>query len=169
MVVGGVIFQWLLLKCEGAMSENKSKAGQAVKCFVDGFNCSQSLLSTYGPQFGLDTEMSLKISSPFGGGIGHMGETCGALTGAFMVLGLRSGRTKVDDKEAQERVYKLVAEFVEKFEERNGSVICRDLLGYDLSKPEDLKLVKAKGITRAKCPKFVKDSAEILEGMLQRS
>jgi len=146
---------------------NESKTDLAAKSFVDGFNCSQAVLSTYGPQFGLDTELALRISSPFGAGMGRMGETCGAVTGAFMVLGLRSGRTRIEDKDAQERAYKLVTEFVDSFRKRNGSLSCRELVGYDLSNPEELSLAREKGVFRTRCPKFVKDSAEILEGLLQ--
>jgi C_GCAxxG_C_C family probable redox protein len=148
---------------------NENSVNQTVKCFVDGFNCSQALLSTYGPQFGLGTNLALRVSSPFGAGMGRRGETCGAVTGAFMVLGLRSGRTRIEDKDAQERAYKLVAEFVEAFQKRNGSILCRELLGYDLSQPESLDLAKEKGIIRTRCPKFVKDSAEILEDLLQHA
>ncbi|MEA3294019.1 MAG: C-GCAxxG-C-C family protein [Euryarchaeota archaeon] len=61
----------------------------AVSCFKEGFSCSQALLSTYGPQFDLNREMALKVSGAFGGGIGHMGETCGAVTGVIMVIGLQ--------------------------------------------------------------------------------
>jgi C_GCAxxG_C_C family probable redox protein len=57
----------------------------AVSCFKDGFSCSQAVLSAYGEQFGLDREMALKVSGAFGGGMGHLGETCGAVTGAFML------------------------------------------------------------------------------------
>jgi C_GCAxxG_C_C family probable redox protein len=148
------------------MNENKSRVDQAVKCFNDGFNCSQALLSTYGPKFELDTDLALKIASPFGAGMGRMSETCGAVTGALMVLGLRSGRTKIEDKDAQEKVYKLVTEFVERFKQRNGTMLCKELLGYDLSKPEQLKMAREKGVFRTQCPKFVKDSAEILECLL---
>jgi C_GCAxxG_C_C family probable redox protein len=146
---------------------NETKANSAVKCFVGGFNCSQAMVSTFGPQFGLDPELALRTSSPFGAGMGRMGATCGAVTGAFMVLGLRFGRTRIEDKDAQENVYKLVTEFVDSFKKRNGSISCRDLIGYDLATPEGLKLAREEGIFRTRCPKFVKDSGEILEKLLQ--
>ena len=66
------------------------RSKHAVSCFKDGFSCSQALLSTYGDQFGLNHELALKVSGAFGGGMGRMGETCGAVTGAFMVIGLKS-------------------------------------------------------------------------------
>jgi C_GCAxxG_C_C family probable redox protein len=148
---------------------NENKANQSVKCFLDGFNCSQAMLSTYAPQFGLDREMALKMSSPFGAGMGRMSETCGAVTGAFMVLGLKSGRVRIEDSDAQERTYGLVTEFASAFKERNGSILCRELIGHDLSKPGELKLAREKGAFRTLCPKFVKDSSEILESLLQKA
>jgi C_GCAxxG_C_C family probable redox protein len=105
----------------------------AVSCFKEGFNCAQALLSTYGSQFGLDQEMALKAAGAFGGGMGRMGETCGAVTGAFMIIGLRHGKIKSEDEQTKEKAYSLVREFVEKFKSRNGSVLCRELLGCDIS------------------------------------
>ena len=80
---------------------------------------------------------------PFGGGIGHMGETCGAVTGVIMVIGLKYGKTRAEDEQIEEKAYSLIQEFVEKFNSRNGSIICRELLGYDISTPEGMKLAKA--------------------------
>jgi len=70
----------------------------AVSCFKDGFSCSQAVLSAYGEQFGMNREMALKVSGAFGGGMGHLGETCGAVTGAFMLVGLKYGKTRVEDE-----------------------------------------------------------------------
>ncbi len=64
----------------------------AVSCFEDGFSCSQAVLSAYGEQFGMGREMALKVSGAFGGGMGHLGETGGAVTGAFMLYGSSMGR-----------------------------------------------------------------------------
>ena len=74
-----------------------------------GFNCCQALLSTYGTQFGLNREIALKVSEAFGGGMGFMAETCGAVTGAFMVIGLECGRTKVEDLPAMAKTHDLVS------------------------------------------------------------
>jgi C_GCAxxG_C_C family probable redox protein len=61
----------------------------AVKCFNNGFNCAQAVLSTYSEQLGVDKTTALKIAGSFGGGMGHIGETCGAVTGAFMLIELK--------------------------------------------------------------------------------
>jgi C_GCAxxG_C_C family probable redox protein len=70
----------------------KSKVNEAEACFSNGFNCCQSVLSTYGKGLGLGEREALKIASGFGAGIAYMGDICGAVTGAFMVIGLKYGR-----------------------------------------------------------------------------
>lgn len=89
--------------------------------------------------------------------MGRMGETCGAVTGAFMVVGLKYGETKAEDNQTREKTYSLIREFVAEFESRNGSVICRELIGGDISTPEGIKIA---GNVR---PKLVRDAAEIIE------
>lgn len=143
-----------------------SRVEQAVSCFKEGFSCSQALLSIYGVEFGLDHETALKVSGAFGGGMGRMGETCGAVTGAFMVIGLKYGNTRVDDRQAKEKTYSLVKEFVEKFKSRNGSIACRELLGCDISTPEGMEIAKEKNLFATLCPKLVSDAAEIIEQTL---
>ena len=75
---------------------------QAVTAFKEGFSCSQAVFSALSESSGLERNTALKISQPFGGGIAHMGDTCGAVTGAFMAIGLQYGRTKAEDAEAKE-------------------------------------------------------------------
>lgn len=140
---------------------------RAVSCFKEGFSCSQAILSSYGEQFGLNRELALKVSGAFGGGMARMGETCGAVTGAFMVIGLKYGKTKVEDEQAKERAYSLVREFVDRFKSRNGSIVCRELLGCDISTPEGSDLAKEKNLFATLCPKFVQDAAEIIEQILE--
>ncbi len=70
----------------------------ALSRFQEGFSCSQAILSTYGEEVGLARSLGLKLAAGFGGG---MAETCGAVTGAFMVVGLKHGRTKVGDSTAR--------------------------------------------------------------------
>jgi len=144
-----------------------NRVERAVSCFKEGFSCSQAILSTYGEQFGLNREMALKVSGAFGGGMGRMGETCGAVTGAFMVIGLRYGKTKVEDEQTKERAYNLVKEFVDKFRSRNGSIVCRELLGCDISTSDGMKIIREKKFITTLCPKFVHDAAEIIEQILE--
>ena len=139
-----------------------SKAEDAVLMFKEGFSCSQAILSTYGQELGIDKATALKISAPFGGGMARMGETCGAVTGAFMVIGLKYAK----DKESKEKLYGLVNKFAEKFKSKNGSILCKELLGCNIGTPEGMKVVKEEGFIDTLCPKLVKDVAEILEDIL---
>ena len=143
-----------------------SRVEQAVACFQEGYSCSQAVLATFAPQLGLDRDLALKVSGPFGAGMGRMGGTCGAVTGAFMVIGLLHGRTKAEDQETKEKAYALVAELAAQFRQRNGSLTCRDLLGCDLGTPEGQQVAHDRGLSATRCVKFVRDAAEIVERML---
>jgi C_GCAxxG_C_C family probable redox protein len=139
---------------------------RAVSCFKETFSCSQAILSTYGPELGLDREIALKVAGTFGGGMARMGDMCGAVTGAFMVIGLKHGKIKAEDEAAKEKTYLIVREFVERFKSRNGSIKCRELLGYDISTLEGIKLIKEKNLFYTICVKYVRDAAEIIEELL---
>lgn len=143
-----------------------SRVELTVSCFREGFSCSQAILSTYGTQFGLNREIALKVAEAFGGGMCHMGETCGAVTGAFMVMGLKYGRTIAGDKQSQDKTTSLVNEFVNRFKSRNVSIVCKELLCCDLSTPEGMNMAKEKNLFATICPKFVQDAAEIIEQIL---
>jgi C_GCAxxG_C_C family probable redox protein len=94
------------------------------------------------------------------------GETCGAVTGSLMVIGLNHAKTRKDDDDGRERAYALAQELMDAFRERNGTLLCRELLGVDVSTPEGIAAVREKDLFRTVCPKFVRDSAEILEEIL---
>ena len=124
------------------------------------------MLSTYGERFGLDREMAFRVAGVFGSGMGR-GDTCGAVTGAFMVIGLKHGKTKGNDDLSQERADELARQFAELFIARNSSIVCRELLGCDISTSEGLKAAKKGKHFKKRCPKFVQDAAEILEELLK--
>jgi C_GCAxxG_C_C family probable redox protein len=137
----------------------------AVSRFAQGFCCSQAVLSVYAGQFGLDDATASKIAAGFGGGMGLMAETCGAVTGAFMVLGLRYGGA-APDREAKDAVYAQIGELVEQFKARHGSLTCKNLLGCDIGTPEGYRLARQKNLFGTTCPTFVRDAVAILEEML---
>ena len=138
----------------------------AVSLFKKGFRCSQAILSTYGSKFNLDRNLALKLASPFGAGMGSLGNTCGAVTGAFMVLGLKYGNSKVGEIKKKEKAYEVTKEFVKRFESRNGTIKCKDLLNCDISTPEGRNMAIEDKLFIEICPKLVRDSAEILEELL---
>ena len=139
-----------------------SKAEEVKKQFEKGYLCAPAVLSTYSEQLGLDKALALKIACGFGGGIGRMGRTCGAVSGAVMVIGLKHGQVNLADEESRQRTYTLVKEFVDRFTELHGSIECKDLIGYDLSNSGELRLALESGVFQNKCPGFVYDSARIL-------
>ncbi len=96
----------------------------------------------------------------------RLGEACGAVTGAMLILGLKYGATSATDKEAKDKTYALCRELVNQFTARNQSIRCKDLLGCDISTPEGYKLAADKMVFRTICPKLVKDAAEILEQLI---
>jgi len=140
-------------------------ADKAAAMFKKGFSCSQAVLGTYCEQFGLDKKQACKISCGFGGGM-HIDQTCGAVTGAVMVIGLKYGRTRADDVEAKMKTAKMVAEFAKKFKERHGSVSCTELLGCNISTLEGYQEAKKRDLFKQVCPKYVISAAEILDEML---
>lgn len=141
-----------------------SKVQHAVSTFKSGFNCSQAILRTYGPDYGLSPLDSLRVSCGFGGGM-RRGDTCGAVTGALMILGLRYGPQNTSDTSAKADVYSKVTEFCSRYESRCGSIVCRDLLGCDISTPQGMEHAKSNNLFGTVCPKMVQIAAEILEEM----
>ncbi|MCD1295144.1 hypothetical protein CUJ83_09050 [Methanocella sp. CWC-04] len=146
---------------------DKNCPEEAVSTFNNGFNCAQAVISTYSERYGLEKELAFKVSCAFGGGICRTGDTCGAVTGALMVLGLQYGMSKAGDDQKKQETYARAAEFIDRFRSRNGSIVCRDLLGCDISKPEGSKAAKENRLFETICPKMVRDAAEILDDMLK--
>ena len=95
---------------------------QAVTLFQQGFSCSQAVCAAYAPALGLSRELALKVASGLGGGMGCQGEVCGAVTGAIMAIGLKTGPIEVTDAIAKENAYALTQQLIEQFRDRHGSV-----------------------------------------------
>jgi len=142
-----------------------SNAEKAAAMFKEGFSCSQAVLATYCEQFGLDKKQAYKISCGFCGGM-HLYQACGAVTGAFMVIGLKYGRIRAGDVEAKMKTAKKVVEFAEKFKARHGSIGCTELIGCNISTLEGYQEAKKKDLFKQVCPKYVISAAEILDEML---
>lgn len=143
-----------------------NNAEQAQAYFKEGFVCSQAIFATFGEKLGIDRETALKIAEPFGAGMSCMAETCGAVTGAFMVFGLKYGRVKAADDAAKEKARALARKFVSEFKALHGSIVCRELLGVDISTPEGMERVDKEGLCDTLCMGFIRDAAEIVEKMI---
>jgi C_GCAxxG_C_C family probable redox protein len=138
----------------------------AVSLFKQGFSCSQAVFAAYGDCFGLDREMALRIAAGFGGGMGRMAQTCGAVTGAFMLIGMKHGSVDAKARQAKEKTYELVRKFAGKFSDRHGSLLCRELLGCDLSTPEGFQEAKERKLSTTVCTELVRNAAAIIKEMV---
>lgn len=144
----------------------RTRGEDAAVLFRDGWSCSQAVAGAFAQDFGIDEKSVLRLSCGLGGGMSHTGNTCGAVSGALMVIGMKYGRTTLDDLAAKERTYDVAQRFVKEFTRRNHSVNCTDLVGYDLSDSAALAEAREKKVFHAKCSKYVRDAGEILEEVL---
>jgi C_GCAxxG_C_C family probable redox protein len=142
------------------------KSKQAMEYFDKKANCAQSVLWAFAPDYGMDQKTALRVATGFGGGMGRMGKVCGAVTGAYMALGLARGMSSLADQQNKPAVYGLVREFSRRFTEKNSSILCNDLLGFDISTEEGHSAAEKLGLFKSKCPAFVGDAVKILEEML---
>lgn len=136
-----------------------------LKMFGEGFDCSQIVLSQVSEKLGITREEALKIAACFGGGM-WQGETCGCVVGALIALGMKYATTEANDQEKKDKLLELKAQFEEKFCKKNGSCICREILGYDLSVPEEMAKIQEENLLGTKCPKVVLSACEILDEMI---
>ena len=133
--------------------------------FDQGFNCSQSVLSAFATQLAIPEDLALRLASPFGGGVARRGHICGAVSGALMALGAGRG---ADLPAKKEETYRLGQELLKAFEGRRGTLLCRELIGFDLSTPEGWRRAKEKGVFKTICPGVVRDAVEITQELLNR-
>lgn len=146
------------------MSDMKTDpADRAEELFNQKYNCTQSVLMTFTDQGGMNEETAARLAACFGGGLARRGEVCGAVTGALMVLGILLAKPTPEGKEGN---YQLAQEFMHYFENRHGTLLCRHLIGCDLTNPEGRQQAEDTGVTRTICPALVRDAAAILEYML---
>ncbi len=130
------------------------------------YHCSQALFGAFADDFGLDLKTAFKISTCFGGGM-RQGGTCGCITASLLVLGMALGFYDSQDREREVYGNKKTDEFIKAFTRRmEGAVNCRDILGKDISKPEEMAVIRKEGLILQKCPRAISVSIEILEEML---
>ena len=141
---------------------------KAKELFTNGYNCSQAVVGAYCDLFGMDFETAMKVSEGFGGGMGRMRLTCGAVTGMFMLVGLKNSKAQAKDLETRTEVYSTVQKMAKEFEEMNGSIVCGDLLG--INKPKDDGAVPTKRddnfYKKRPCVGCVEDCAMLVEKYL---
>jgi C_GCAxxG_C_C family probable redox protein len=145
-----------------------SEVSIAVERFKSGCACSQAVCGTYGPRYGLDEKLAMRVAAGFAGGMRVAG-TCGAVTGALMVLSLAHCSDNCRTAPERQAAYAAALTFFEQFKKRHGSLSCRELLGCDISTPEGNRVAVEQGLFRSKCVDLVHDAALILEDMLPQA
>ena len=144
-----------------------SRVRQAVETFEKGFNCAQSVFSTYSDVFGIDRETALRMVSSMGAGIGRMREVCGPISAMALLAGLKEGNSDPEDEEAKAHIYRRVRDMADSFRKEKGSIICRELLG--MEGPEESPAPSARTpeyYASRPCSGLVECAARILEETL---
>ena len=140
--------------------DHSIKAGEL---FLTGSNCAQAVILAFNDITGLDDKTALRLSSPFGGGIGRMREVCGAVSGMFMVLGLLYGYEEPGEKDCNKKaLYKEVQDLADKFRAECGSIICREILKNPPSDPNPTPRT-AEFYAKRPCARMVMTAARILD------
>jgi C_GCAxxG_C_C family probable redox protein len=144
-----------------------SKSQIAVDNFKAGFNCAQSVLSSYAEELKIDKETAFKISNGFGAGMARKQEICGAISGAIMVLGLKYGRGEQEGKAKQEKLYEKVQDLLDRFEYEFGTINCKQLLsGCNLQTEEGQRQFKEQRLNE-RCRDYVEDSSNFVETLMK--
>lgn len=145
----------------------KNHQEQAVALFKDGYNCAQSVFAAYSEDLGIPFETALKLSSSFGGGMGRLREVCGTVSGMFMVVGMKYGYSDPNDGKAKEEHYRLIQALAKRFEQENGSIICRELLGLDHRRDVPVPEKRTDSYYKKRpCAEMVRCAAKILDDYL---
>ncbi|MCQ1538170.1 C_GCAxxG_C_C family protein [Methanocalculus taiwanensis] len=143
-----------------------TKPDDALTAFNNGFTCSSAVFSAFSDDLGLSGDLAKKISCGFGAGISRTGNICGAVSGAILAIGLKYGKAEEGDNAANEKTRALVRQFIDEFCEKNGSINCSELLGYNLGSQDEYEQARAENLFATKCPQYVRDAALILEQIL---
>ena len=141
-----------------------TKVDYGTKCFSSGFNCAQSVFSSFSEDYGLDAATARKIAGGLGSGA-RSAELCGAVSGAALVIGLKYGHGSPDDAPMKRKCNAETEEFMRRFRAQNGNVVCRNLLECDITTKEGRENAIAKELFTTKCKDFVVSAIHILTDM----
>lgn len=138
---------------------------KAAAYFSEGYNCAQSVLLALSQHWRIADDLIPRIATGFGGGIGRCGSVCGALTGGVMAIGIKYG-TNEPSGDKRKKAYELARDLLRRFQRKHGSVSCRELIGYDLSDPDQLAKAHESNVLEEKCPVYIR---EIVQAVLELS
>ena len=146
-----------------------NKSEKARKLFKNGYNCAQAVAGAFAEDLGVDEETFMKLSSSFGGGMGRLREVCGAVSGMFMVAGIKYGYSSPDAKEEKSDHYARIQELAKEFTKENGSIICRELLGLQTKSESPVPEERTEKYYKVRpCADLVADAAEIMEEYIKK-
>lgn len=146
------------------MSKHSDKA---VELFKKGYNCAQAVFGAFSDELDMDFNTAIRIASSFGGGMGRMREVCGALTGAFMVAGMKYGYSDISDLSLKSEHYKLIQLLANRFREMNGSIICRELIADSCSSSSHVPSKRTEYYYKKRpCVELVRLASEHMEDII---
>ncbi len=146
----------------------EEKIKYALQGFYDGKNCAQSVIMAYANEFGMDTDQAMNMAGGFGGGMGRMQKTCGAATGAYMLIGMRNSHFIEDEEKRSALTPEMIRDFNKQFVLANGSDQCSKLINVDLQTQEGKAEFEKKDLKKEVCSKCVGSAIEILEEMFKQ-
>ena len=143
---------------------------RAKEFFLEGYNCSQSVVLAFSDMYDMDAQEVLRLCSPFGGGMGRLREVCGTVSGMYMVLGMLYGYNDPKDYEGKKELYERVQELARRFREANGSIVCRELLGLDHKSDVSVPEKRTEEYYKKRpCPDLCACAAGILEKYIEEN
>ena len=163
----------LCLSCEDKKPESgaegvsrKNRVEEALSLMREYGSCCTGVLAAYVPDFGLDKNIAAGLGRGMAGGISGLGNVCGAVSGAVMVIGLKAmNEDNIHDIEAGNKTMETVREFVARFEEYHCTINCRELIGHDISTREKSKAAM-KDNAFMNCPRFIESAVTILDDLI---
>ena len=139
---------------------------KAQKQFESGLNCAQSVVSSFSDPLDFNEELALDLASGFGAGMGKLQQTCGAVTGAYMVLGIHCSRNQKDRILAKDDAAKMIQDFEQRFKMLHGTTLCKELIPVDLNTEKGQKAFTEYNMKENVCMKCVKNATKIVQDML---
>lgn len=143
---------------------------KAVEYFMQGYNCSQSIVLAFEDLVPIERDVLLRMASSFGGGMGRLREVCGSVSGMFMIAGILYGYDGPETGQVKAEHYARIQELAHRFEEKHGTIICREMLGLDIKHDAPTPEARTKEYyKRRPCPEIIGDAAEILENYISEN
>lgn len=148
----------------------KNHSELARSYFLNGYNCSQAVFLAFCEDLNFDAKTASMIAAPFGGGMSRLREVCGAVSGMFMAAGLFFGYYEPTDDAQKKELYTFIQELAHRFTEKNGSIVCRELLGLNHQKDDAAPSARtAEYYKKRPCADLVADAAQLLkEALIER-